>query len=204
MADPNDNQTPVTPGNPPGKVFPEVIRPTSTGPGATGNGVSSNGGPMSGGPMPGGIPGAPGDATANHDAAEGESDVLSPAKIIRIGAMLKQLLEEVRNTPVDAAARGQLSEIYNSSISQLKSALSPDLGQELDALAFDFDRDTLPTEAELRLAQAQLVGWLEGLFHGIQAMMVAQQMAARQQLEGLRAELSQGGGGPQVPGPGYI
>ncbi len=201
MADPNDNQTPPANSGTPGSVFPEVIRP-GAGPGS-GDGSANGGSRLDGGGVNSGVGGPAGQQIDGSDV-EGGSDVLSPAKIIRIGAMLKQLLEEVRNTPVDAAARGQLSEIYNSSIGELKSALSPDLGQELDALSFDFDRDTLPTEAELRLAQAQLVGWLEGLFHGIQAMMVAQQMAARQQLEGLRAELSERTGGPQMPGPGYI
>ncbi|HTN99334.1 MAG TPA: proteasome activator [Microthrixaceae bacterium] len=180
-------------------VFPEVISPTAGTQGVDAGGAAGGGNSRLGG--------GAGDATDAHEMtadSEANSDVLSPAKIIRIGAMLKQLLEEVRSTPVDAAARGQLSEIYNSSIKELKSALSPDLGQELDALSFDFDGEVLPTEAELRLAQAQLVGWLEGLFHGIQAMMVAQQMAARQQLEGLRAELSERTGGPTVPGPGYI
>ncbi|MCB1257151.1 MAG: DUF2587 domain-containing protein [Microthrixaceae bacterium] len=141
--------------------------------------------------------------SASPSDGDDESDVLSPAKVIRIGAMLKQLLEEVRNTPIDEAARGQLGAIYTSSITELKSALSQDLGEELDALSFDFAESTPPSESELRMAQAQLVGWLEGLFHGIQAMMVAQQMAARQQIEGARSELGERSPGP-VPGPGYI
>lgn len=196
MAD--SNETPSA-QNPQSGVFPEVISPGSGAQKPGADGASANGNNRLGGGA-----GDPSDAHGAMGDSEAAADVLSPAKIIRIGAMLKQLLEEVRNTPVDAAARGQLSEIYNSSVTELKSALSPDLGEELDALAFDFDGNTLPTEAELRLAQAQLVGWLEGLFHGIQAMMVAQQMAARQQLEGLRAELTERSGGPQLPGPGYI
>lgn len=199
MSDPNTNQASQAQNDSPRGVFPEVISPGS-GPNSHSQDATAGADDNRFAPIQG--------AGAGPDPAggdnEGESDVLSPAKIIRIGAMLKQLLEEVRNTPVDAAARSQLSDIYNSSIGELKSALSPDLGQELDALSFDFDGESLPTEAELRLAQAQLVGWLEGLFHGIQAMMVAQQMAARQQLEGLRTELSERAGGPQVPGPGYI
>lgn len=131
-------------------------------------------------------------------------DIQSPAKIIRIGAMVKQLLEEVRNTSLDDASREQLARIYDSSIDQLKSALSPDLGDELDTLSFDFSGDEPPSEAELRLAQAQLVGWLEGLFHGIQAALVAQQMEARQQLEGMRGQLPEHAGGAPTPGPGYI
>jgi hypothetical protein len=132
------------------------------------------------------------------------AEVESPAKIIRIGAMVKQLLEEVRGTTLDEASRGQLKEIYEHSIEQLKTALSPELGAELEDLSFDFSDETLPSEAELRMAKAQLVGWLEGLFHGIQATLMAQQMAARQQLEGMRGQLPQGPGGTPGPGPGYI
>lgn len=132
------------------------------------------------------------------------AEIESPAKIIRIGAMVKQLLEEVRNTSIDDATRDQLRRIYGNSIEELKSALSPDLGAELDSLSFDFSGEEAPTEAELRMAQAQLVGWLEGLFHGIQATLVAQQMAARQQLEGMRGQLPGPGPAPGPGGPGYI
>ncbi len=142
-------------------------------------------------------------------APEGDEDptteIESPAKIIRIGAMVKQLLEEVRNTSIDDATREQLRRIYGNSVDELKSALSPELGAELDSLSFDFSGDEPPTESELRMAQAQLVGWLEGLFHGIQATLVAQQMAARQQLEGMRGQLPGMERGPAPgPGPGYI
>lgn len=137
--------------------------------------------------------------------SEEEPDINSPAKIIRIGAMLKQLLEEVRATSLDEASRGQLRDIYERSVSQLKTALSPELAGELEELSFDFPEGSLPSEVELRMAQSQLVGWLEGLFHGIQAALMAQQMSARQQLEGMRGQLPQGPGGPQPPpGPGYI
>ena len=133
------------------------------------------------------------------------NEIESPAKIIRIGAMVKQLLEEVRNTSIDDATRDQLRRIYGNSVTELKSALSPELGAELDSLSFDFSGDEPPTESELRLAQAQLVGWLEGLFHGIQATLVAQQMAARQQLEGMRGQLpGMERGAAPGPGPGYI
>lgn len=130
------------------------------------------------------------------------ADIESPAKIIRIGAMVKQLLEEVRSTSVDDATRDQLRRIYGNSVAELKSALSDELAAELDSLSFDFSGDEPPTEVELRMAQAQLVGWLEGLFHGIQATLVAQQMAARQQLEGMRQQLPEMG--RPGPGPGYI
>lgn len=135
------------------------------------------------------------------------AEIESPAKIIRIGAMVKQLLEEVRTTDVDDATREQLRRIYGNSVDQLKSALSDDLGEELDNLSFHFSDDEAPTGPELRMAKAQLVGWLEGLFHGIQATLVAQQMAARQQLEGMRGQLPGGGtssSSSSGPGPGYI
>lgn len=142
-------------------------------------------------------------AGAEGEAAEEEkAEVESPAKIIRIGAMLKQLLEEARNLELDEAARVQLGAIYGHAIDQLKTAMSDELGEELEDLSFDFSPDSAPTEAELRMAKAQLVGWLEGLFHGIQATLMAQQMAARQQLEGMRAQLPERSGPP--PGPGYI
>lgn len=134
---------------------------------------------------------------------EQRPDVESPAKIIRIGAMLKQLLDEARNVELDEAARTQLGEIYENSIEQLKTAMSPELADELETLSFDFSKESTPSEAEVRMAKAQLVGWLEGLFHGIQATLVAQQMAARQQLEGMRGQIAERSG--QLPGgPGYI
>ena len=134
------------------------------------------------------------------DAADGNGEqsddetIDSPAKIIRVGSMVKQLLEEVRNTPLDEAARDHMVDIYGRSIAELQASLSPNLAEELARLAPDFDSDEVPSEATLRIAQAQLVGWLEGLFHGIQATLVAQQMAARQQLEGVRGQLGVPGG----------
>lgn len=127
--------------------------------------------------------------------AGGESDggesVSSPAKVMRIGAMIKQLLDEVRTASLDERGRDRLKSIYEESIDQLAGTLSPDLSDELARLAPPFSDDT-PSEAELRVAQAQLVGWLEGLFHGIQATLFAQQMAARQQLEQMRGQLPPG------------
>ena len=118
------------------------------------------------------------------DGAVGES-VSHPAKVMRIGSMIKQLLEEVRQAPLDEPGRARLADIYQTSLEQLAEVLSPDLQDELKQLAAPFEDET-PSEAELRIAQAQLVGWLEGLFHGIQATLFAQQMEARQQLEELR------------------
>jgi hypothetical protein len=121
----------------------------------------------------------------------GGESVSSPAKVMRIGAMIKQLLDEVRSASLDERGRDRLKSIYEESIEQLADTLSPDLRDELARLAPPF-ADDVPSEAELRVAQAQLVGWLEGLFHGIQATLFAQQMAARQQLEQMRGRLPVG------------
>jgi proteasome activator-like protein len=125
-----------------------------------------------------------------------------PAKVMRIGSMIKQLLEEVRAAPLDEASRGRLREIHQRSIAELEDGLAPELQEELERLSLPFEGETPPSEAELRIAQAQLVGWLEGLFHGIQAALVAQQMAARLQLEQMRGA---GGGRPALPaGPNGV
>jgi hypothetical protein len=114
--------------------------------------------------------------------------------------MVKQLLEEVRHAPLDEASRERLAEIYERSVVELSEALSPDLQQELQMLTLPFEENIVPSESELRVAQAQLVGWLEGLFHGIQATLFAQQIAARQQLEQMR-QLPQGAAHQQgMPG----
>lgn len=112
--------------------------------------------------------------------------VSEPAKVMRIGSMIKQLLEEVRTTDLDERGRTRLREIYDTSVSELSEALSPDLQEELASLVMPFGDDEIPSKSELRIAQAQLVGWLEGLFHGIQATLFAQQMAAQQQLEQIK------------------
>ncbi len=112
--------------------------------------------------------------------------VEQPGKVMRIGSMIKQLLEEVRQAPLDEASRSRLREIYDTSVTELAGGLSPDLRDELARMASPFRPDEVPSEGELRVAQAQLVGWLEGLFHGIQATLFAQQMAARAQLEQMR------------------
>lgn len=125
------------------------------------------------------VDGPPPDQTADDQQAS----VSEPAKVMRIGTMIKQLLEEVRATDLDEPGRDRLREIYETSIDELSEALSSDLRDELARLAMPFDGDGVPSEAELQIAQAQLVGWLEGLFHGIQATLFAQQTAARQQLE---------------------
>lgn len=118
--------------------------------------------------------------------------VEQPAKVMRIGSMIKQLLEEVRAAPLDEASRVRLKEIHASSVKELEDGLAPELIEELERLSLPFTDEAVPTEAELRIAQAQLVGWLEGLFHGIQTALFAQQMAARAQLEQMRRALPPG------------
>lgn len=124
--------------------------------------------------------------------------VQQPAKVMRIGTMIKQLLEEVKAAPLDDASRNRLRDIHTTSIRELEDGLAPELREELERLALPFSDDAVPSDAELRIAQAQLVGWLEGLFHGIQTALFAQQMAARQQLEQMR----QGALPPGMGGPG--
>jgi hypothetical protein len=119
------------------------------------------------------------------DEKNSTESVNEPAKVLRIGSMVKTLLDEVRAAPLDDKSRVRLREIYEQSIHDLSEGLSPDLVEELGALALPFDSEA-PSDAELRIAQAQLVGWLEGLFHGIQATLMSQQMAARAQLEEMR------------------
>jgi hypothetical protein len=125
-------------------------------------------------------------AQADSDGRSVTDLVEQPAKVMRIGTMIKQLLEEVRAAPLDDASRGRLREIHARSIRELEDGLAPELRDELERLALPFTDDSLPSDAELRIAQAQLVGWLEGLFHGIQTALFAQQMAARAQLEQMR------------------
>ncbi|CAA9225529.1 MAG: hypothetical protein AVDCRST_MAG54-769 [uncultured Actinomycetospora sp.] len=148
--------------------------------------------------VPGGEDGAADDAAGDGTGeAPAERENLSgaveePAKVMRIGMMIKQLLEEVRGTDLDDASRGRLREIHASSLRELETALSPDLREELERLVEPFGSEEPPSAGELRVAQAQLVGWLEGLFHGIQTALVAQQMAAKVQLEQMRRGLPSG------------
>jgi Protein of unknown function (DUF2587) len=132
------------------------------------------------------------------DASSGETEksvtemVEQPAKVMRIGSMIRQLLEEVKSAPLDEKSRARLKEIHQNSIKELEDGLAPELVDELERLSLPFADDVTPSEAELRVAQAQLVGWLEGLFHGIQTTLFAQQMAARAQLEQMRRALPPG------------
>jgi len=140
------------------------------------------------------------------DAAQAVSErpvtemVEQPAKVMRIGSMIRQLLEEVRAAPLDEKSRARLKQIHKSSIKELEDGLAPELIEELERLSLPFADDSLPSEAELRVAQAQLVGWLEGLFHGIQTTLFAQQMAARAQLEQMRRALPPGMAPGMMPG----
>jgi hypothetical protein len=138
--------------------------------------------------------------TVETESSDGQADgedpsrlIEQPAKVMRIGSMIKLLLEEVKAAPLDEAGRQRLTEIHRRSIVELEDGLAPELVDELERLSLPFEAGNTPSEAELRIAQAQLVGWLEGLFHGIQAALVAQQMAARLQLEQMR------GGRPALP-----
>ena len=128
--------------------------------------------------------------------------VEQPAKVMRIGSMIKQLLEEVRNAPLDDAGRARLAEIHARSLRELEEGLAPELVDELERITLPFTEGETPSDAELRIAQAQLVGWLEGLFHGIQAALFAQQMAARAQLEQMRRALPPGSMPPGMVPPG--
>ncbi len=147
------------------------------------------------------------DAPSGADEDKALTDLIEqPAKVMRIGTMIKQLLEEVRAAPLDEASRSKLARIHSSSIRELEEGLAPELREELERLTLPFGDDSVPSDAELRIAQAQLVGWLEGLFHGIQTALFAQQMAARAQLEQMRqlppGMAPQGQRGPTHPGTG--
>lgn len=157
----------------------------------------------------------PASAVEQGEVGDGQDDdgeraltdlVEQPAKVMRIGSMIRQLLEEVKAAPLDEASRNRLAAIHRSSIAELEQGLAPELVEELERLSLPFSEDATPSEAELRIAQAQLVGWLEGLFHGIQTAIYAQQMAARAQFEQIRRALPPGMslGGPagnqQAPG----
>jgi hypothetical protein len=136
-------------------------------------------------------------ATAGPDESAGRERpvtemVEQPAKVMRIGNMIRQLLEEVRAAPLDEKSRARLKEIHESSIKELEDGLAPELVEELERLSLPFTEQEIPSDAELRIAQAQLVGWLEGLFHGIQTTLFAQQRAARAQLEQMRRALPPG------------
>lgn len=165
---------------------------------------------------PSGMGVAPREAPSEGPEREGErrptnpADLVEqPAKVMRIGSMVKQLLEEVRSAPLDEQGRARLADVHRRSLAELEDGLAPELVEELERISLPFGEEA-PTDAELRIAQAQLVGWLEGLFHGIQTALVAQQMAAQAQLQQMRAlppgmqpgQGRSGAGGPGMPGGG--
>ena len=144
----------------------------------------------------------PSEAGSDHDQPRSVTDMVEqPAKVMRIGNMIRQLLDEVKAAPLDDASRQRMRGIHQASISELKDGLSPELVEELERIVLPFSEDATPSDAELRIAQAQLVGWLEGLFHGIQTALFAQQMAARAQLEQMRRALPAGSPGAVPDGP---
>jgi hypothetical protein len=163
-------------------VAPDEVLAAGRGPDSAGQGDGAGGG------------------DASKESVPRES-VSEPAKVLRIGSMVKTLLEEVRQAPLDEKSRTRLREIYEQSIHDLSEGLSPDLVAELERMALPFDEGA-PSESELRIAQAQLVGWLEGLFHGIQATLMSQQMAARSQLEEIRQRSLPQAGESSGPRPG--
>ncbi len=159
--------------------------------------IGQDGQPIGYAEMPDGMTGPSGEeqlGDVDESAPSPGEAIGEPAKVMRIGTMIKQLLEEVRAAPLDEASRARLKAVHERSIRELETGLTPDLRDELERLSLPFSEDTLPSEGELRIAQAQLVGWLEGVFHGLQAGLVAQQMAARMQLEQMRR-------GALPPGP---
>jgi hypothetical protein len=170
--------------------------------------IGPDGQPVGYANVPGADSRAPGD-DGSPEGVDGSVDpadaIGEPAKVMRIGTMIKQLLEEVRAAPLDEASRARLMPVHQRSIKELETGLTPDLRDELERLSLPFTEETVPSEGELRIAQAQLVGWLEGVFHGLQAALVAQQMAARAQLEQMRRGLPPGHSGQEAtgaPGPG--
>jgi hypothetical protein len=162
--------------------------------------VGPDGRPVGTMPMPDGAAlGGPG---GDGDGGGTIGDMVEqPAKVMRIGTMIKQLLEEVRAAPLDDASRNRLRDIHASSIRELEQGLAPELREELERITLPFSEGETPSDAELRIAQAQLVGWLEGVFHGIQTALFAQQMAARAQLEEMRRRALPSGQSSPAPGP---
>ena len=161
--------------------------------------VGPDGQPVASAPASALRPPGGGDSGDSRDSDESDltSLVEQPAKVMRIGSMIRQLLEEVKSAPLDDASRQRLMQIHRRSIKELETGLAPELVEELERLTLPFTGDETPSDAELRISQAQLVGWLEGLFHGIQTAIYAQQMAARAQFEQMRRGLPMGQGGTE-------
>lgn len=186
----------------------DQTRGSLTGPGFLGGspdpGTNGGAAPLGGAETPEVVDHVPGHGSGAMPAGDGGESVTEPAKVMRIGSMVKQLLEEVRGAALDEHSRERLAEIYERSIVEISEAVSPDLAEELQLLALPFRDGEVPSEGELRIAKAQLVGWLEGLFHGIQATLFAQQIAARQQLEQMRQIRPPMPNGPGDSGGQYL
>lgn len=144
------------------------------------------------------------DVVEPTEPAEEQPPVSEPTKLIRIASMTRAVLEELRTTPLDAAAAERVVAIHRASLGELRDVLSDELKEEFDDIFAPFEGE--PTDASLRIAHAQLVGWLEGLFHGIQATIATQQMLASSQLaqmqrrKALEAQTGGGDGEPEYPG----
>jgi hypothetical protein len=138
-----------------------------------------------------------------QDGERSEIAIEHPAKLLRIAMMVREMLEEVRRAPIDQDAREHLAEIHQRVVSELKKGLSEQLAEELDRITLPLQEDGVPSEAELRISQAQLLGWLEGLFQGIQAAIATQQMTMAAQLEEMRRRMLPTGDPqrqqPQIP-----
>jgi len=192
----NGTRAPSMPANP--TTVPPAAAGVGRGSGNTGSGNTGSGNTGAGAVVDVEDGAHPGDGQVDRQGGE---SIEQPAKLLRIGSMVKQLLDEVRQAPIDEAGRARLREIYEQSIRELADGLSDDLAAELDRVSIPFDT-AIPSEPELRIAQAQLVGWLEGLFHGIQATLVAQQVAARAQLDEMRHRALPPGVDPSGGRPG--
>ncbi|MCH9816280.1 MAG: bacterial proteasome activator family protein [Actinomycetia bacterium] len=148
----------------------------------------------------------------DEDQAKAITDLVEqPAKVMRIGTMIKQLLDEVKEAPLDDASRSKLAEIHQKSVAELKDGLAPELVEELERLSLPLEAGAETSDAEIRIAQAQLVGWLEGLFHGIQTALFAQQVSAKAAFEEMRRRAitgapsnGQGAEQPQQPSGPYL
>lgn len=167
MSDPNDTQAPG------GLSFSSDSDDTPM----EGTPVDNGGPPVDGSLGAAHAPGAQPGQGGKPRGSNLQDLVDEPAKVMRIGTMIRQLLEEVKSAPLDDAARGRLAEIHERSIKELEDGLAPELVAELERISLPFTDDGAPSDAELRIAQAQLVGWLEGLFHGIQTALAAQHAA---------------------------
>ena len=146
-------------------------------------------------------------AAAASGAGEGAGTadlVESPGAVMRVAGMVGKLVEEVRAAPLDEAGRARLADIHARSIRELEKGLAPELREELGRISLPLSEDAVPSQAELRIAQAQLLGWLEGLFHGIQSAVLAQQVAARGQLEQMRRGIPGGGETTGAGGGQYL